>query len=475
MTSQDLAFMSATELGAAFRDRQASPVEAVEAYLERIERLNPSLNAYIAVLADEAMESARQAEVEIAAGNRKSALHGVPVGVKDQIYTKGIRTSDASKIRSDFVPDQDATVVANLKRAGAVIIGKLNMTEFAMGDPITSAFGVTRNPWDTTRSPGTSSTGSGAATAAFMCATSLGEDTGGSVRGPAANCGLVGLRPSWGRVSRFGVDGASWSLDTIGPISRTVEDCAVTIGAIAGHDPNDPYTWDTPVPDYRAALTGDVRGLKIGVVRELTGPDAPGLDAQTRQAILDAMQKLAELGAEVEEVTIPMAAHAGVACRVISSVERVSLNPSWIRERPEDFHHNTRVAFMTGELIPAQTYYKAQKLRTLIRSQTLEALERYDVLAMPTGSGPAAVMDLRPGIGSKEQAASALKDGSYRGFFSMVSGPALSICCGFTSDGDGALPLAMQLAGRPFDEATVLRVAHAYEQATPWHLRHPPV
>jgi aspartyl-tRNA(Asn)/glutamyl-tRNA(Gln) amidotransferase subunit A len=187
------------------------------------------------------------------------------------------------------------------------------------------------------------------------------------------------------------------------------------------------------------------------------------------------MQKLAELGAEVEEVTIPMAAHAGVACRVISSVERVSLNPSWIRERPEDFHHNTRVAFMTGELIPAQTYYKAQKLRTLIRSQTLEALERYDVLAMPTGSGPAAVMDLRPGIGSKEQAASALKDGSYRGFFSMVSGPALSICCGFTSDGDGALPLAMQLAGRPFDEATVLRVAHAYAQATPWHLRHPPV
>ncbi|MDP7532158.1 MAG: amidase, partial [SAR202 cluster bacterium] len=256
MTSQDLAFMSATELGAAFRDRQASPVEAVEAYLERIERLNPSLNAYIAVLADEAMESARQAEAEIAAGNHKSALHGVPVGVKDQIYTKGIRTSDASKIRSDFVPDQDATVVANLKRAGAVIIGKLNMTEFAMGDPITSAFGVTRNPWDTTRSPGTSSTGSGAATAAFMCATSLGEDTGGSVRGPAANCGLVGLRPSWGRVSRFGVDGASWSLDTIGPISRTVEDCAVTIGAIAGHDPNDPYTWDTPVPDYRAALTG---------------------------------------------------------------------------------------------------------------------------------------------------------------------------------------------------------------------------
>ena len=221
MTSQGLAFMSATELGGILRDRKASPVEAVEAYLQRIEQLNPSLNAYITVLADEAMASARQAEAEIAAGKHKGPLHGVPVGVKDQIHTQGILTTDASKIRADFVPNRDATVVANLKRAGAVIIGKLNMTEFAMGDPITSAFGVTCNPWDTIRSPGTSSTGSGAATAAFMCATSLGEDTGGSVRGPAANCGLVGLRPSWGRVSRFGVDGASWSLDTIGPISRT--------------------------------------------------------------------------------------------------------------------------------------------------------------------------------------------------------------------------------------------------------------
>ena len=469
-----LTSLTIAEAGALLDAGEVSAVELAQAHIKAAERVR-RLNIFITETFDHALGQAKASDARRARGEAAGPMDGISIAVKDLFCTEGIQTTAGSRILEGFTPTYESTVTANLKRAGAVIIGKLNMTEFAMGDPITSAFGVTRNPWDTTRSPGTSSTGSGAATAAFMCATSLGEDTGGSVRGPAANCGLVGLRPSWGRVSRFGVDGASWSLDTIGPISRTVEDCAVTIGAIAGHDPNDPYTWDTPVPDYRAALTRDVRGLKIGVVRELTGPDAPGLDAQTRQAILDAMQKLAELGAEVEEVTIPMAAHAGVACRVISSVERVSLNPSWIRERPEDFHHNTRVAFMTGELIPAQTYYKAQKLRTLIRSQTLEALERYDVLAMPTGSGPAAVMDLRPGIGSKEQAASALKDGSYRGFFSMVSGPALSICCGFTSDGDGALPLAMQLAGRPFDEATVLRVAHAYEQATPWHLRHPPV
>ena len=397
MNSRDIPFLSATELASHIREKDISPVEAVQAYLDRMKQVDPKLNSYITVLADEALEAARRAESEIASGINKGVLHGVPVGVKDQIHTKGIRTSDASRIRMDFVPDEDATVIANLKQAGAVILGKLNMTEFAMGDPITSAFGVTRNPWDLSRNPGTSSTGSGAATAAFLCATSLGEDTGGSVRSPAANCGLVGIRPSWGRVSRYGVDGASWSLDTIGPISRTVEDCAVTLGVIAGHDPKDPYTWDVPVPDYRAALSGDVRGMKIGVVKELPDPGVLGVTEQVRKAVLDAVQLLASLGAEVDEVSLPLAPLAGIASRTISSVERTSLRPEWLRERPQDFHHNTRVAFMTGQLIPSQTYYKAQKLRAMIRRQTLEALDRHDILAMPTGAEPATVLDLRPG------------------------------------------------------------------------------
>lgn len=475
MSKEELVFLSATELASKIRDKEVSPVEAVEAYLERIAQIDPKLNAYITVLADEALAEARQSESDVASGRIKGPLHGVPVGVKDQIHTKGIRTSDASRVRGDFVPDADATVVAGLKSSGAIILGKLNMTEFAMGDPITSAFGVTRNPWDLSRTPGTSSTGSGAATASFMCATSLGEDTGGSVRGPAANCGLVGIRPSWGRVSRYGVDGASWSLDTIGPISRTVEDCAVTLGAIAGHDPKDPYTWDVPVPDYRAALTGDVAGLKIGLVKEFLDPDVLGVTQQVRQGVLDAVELLAGLGAEVEEVSLPLAPISGIASRIISSVERTSLHPEWLRERPQDFHHNTRVAFTTGELIPAQTYYKAQKLRAMVRKQTLDALERYDVLAMPIASEPATVMDMRPGVRSKEAAISALRQGSYRGLFSMVSGPALSVCCGFTSDGEGKLPLALQIAGRPFDEATVLNVAYAYQQNTSWHLERPPV
>ena len=475
MKKTDIPFLSASELASNIESRAISPVEAVEAYLERISRVEPKLNSYITVLADQAIEAACKAESDIARGGYIGPLHGVPVGVKDQIHTEGIRTTDASKIRAGFVPENDATVVANLRRAGAIILGKLNMTEFAMGDPITSAFGVTRNPWDLERNPGTSSTGSGAATSAFLCATSLGEDTGGSVRGPAANCGIVGLRPSWGRVSRYGVDGASWSFDTIGPISRTVEDCAITIGAIAGYDSNDPYTWQTPVPDYRRSLTGEIRGLKVGVVRELLDPEVSGVTDQTRDAVIAASNLLGELGVDVNEVSIPTAAYAGVAMRAISSVERVSLSPEWVRERPQDFHHNTRVAFMTGYLIPSQVYYKAQKIRHFVRQQVLAALDTFDVLVQPTTSAPPGVMDFTPGIRGKEQAAKALVEGNFRGLYSLVGAPALSICCGFTSPGEGALPLALQIAGRPFDEATVLKVAHAYEQNTSWHDRRPPI
>tara|TARA_B100001013_G_scaffold343801_1_gene272346 strand:+ start:1444 stop:2871 length:1428 start_codon:yes stop_codon:yes gene_type:complete len=475
MSNQELVFLSAANLASEIKNKQISPVEAVEAYLDRINHVDPKLNAYITVLADKALEAAHQSESDITSGVNKGSLHGVPVAVKDQIYTKGIRTSSASKIRSGFVPDFDATVVNGLKRSGAIILGKLNMTEFAMGDPITSAFGVTHNPWDLDRNPGTSSTGSGAATASFMCASSLGEDTGGSVRGPAANCGIVGIRPTWGRVSRYGVDGASWSLDTIGPISRTVKDCALTLGAIAGFDQNDPYTRNIPVPDYAACLTGDVKGLKIGLVKEFLDTEVMGVTQAVRQGVMDAAELLASLGAEVEETSLPLAPVSGVASRIISAVERSSLHPEWLRDKPDDFHHNTRVAFSVGELIPSQVYYKAQKLRTLVRKQTLKALEKFDVLAMPVASEPATIMNLKPGIESKEAAVNALTEGSYRGLFSMVSGPAMSICCGFSTEGNNKLPLALQLAGRPYDESTLMNVAYAYEQNTAWHLERPPL
>jgi aspartyl-tRNA(Asn)/glutamyl-tRNA(Gln) amidotransferase subunit A len=475
MEQADIPFLSATQLASLIEARQVSPEEALHAYLDRIEQVGPKVNAYITVCADEAVQQARQAGQEIQQGRYRGPLHGIPVAVKDQVHTTGILTTNASNIRADFIPNEDATVVAKLKEAGAVIIGKTNMSEFAIGDSFSSFKGPARNPWDLSRDPGTSSTGSGAATAARLCATSLGEDTGGSIRGPASLCGLVGLRPTWGRVSRFGADGACWSIDTIGPISRTVEDCAVTIGAIAGYDPKDPYTRQVPVPDYRQALTGDIRGLKVGLVQEYLDPEKSGVDPRVRDAVIAAAGVLSELGAEVRDVSLPLSVNCGVAIRTITHVERVSLHPEWLRERPQDYHHNTRVSFSTANLIPAPVYYKAQKVRAMVRREVLGALEDVDVLIQPTSAAPAGVMSMDGTVASKQQAKQALHRGGYTGPYSLTGTTAMSILCGFSSEGDGGLPLALQIAGRPFDEATVLRVGHAYEQATPWHNRLPPI
>ncbi len=481
MTPAEIPFLSASELAAAIRAREVSPVEAVDAYLDRIDAVGDRLNAYITICADEARADAKLLEDEAAAGNFRGPLHGVPVGTKDQIHTAGIRTTDASKLRADFVPDADATVVAKLKNAGAVIIGKTNMSEFALGDPISSHFGPARNPWDTARNPGTSSTGSGSATAGFLCATSLGEDTGGSIRGPAANCGLVGIRPTWGRVSRAGVDGASWSTDTIGPISRTVTDCALTLQVIAGHDPKDRYSRTEAVPDYLDGLDAGVRGMRIGVVQELMGGHGLRLDDRSRDAVAAAAEVFRELGAEVVPVSIPITPQTGPIVRTITSTERVSLNPEWLRERFEDYHPNTRVAFAVGNLIPGQVYYKAVKLRAMVRRQVIAAFRDVDLLLQPTSTGPAGLLsDEPPVVSSKEMAAAALREGSFRGLYSLSGCPAISIPCGFTSDPaapdreNGALPLALQIGGPHLGEAAIFRAAYAYEQATPWHERRPP-
>ena len=475
MDRAEIPFLTAVELGDLIHKREVSSVEATEAYLARIEEIEPKTNAYITVCGDKALAAARQADSEIASGNYLGVLHGVPVAVKDQIHTKGLRTTIASRMRREYISEEDATVVTNLKGAGAVLLGKLNMAEMALGDPMNSAFGPAHNPWDLTRNPGTSSTGSGAATAAFLCATSLGEDTAGSIRHPAASCGLVGLRPSWGRVSRYAVDGASWSVDTIGPISRCVADCAVTIRAIAGHDPKDPLTRNLPVPDYQRGLTGDIRGLKVGVPRECFDPEAVGVTQETSDSVRAAIEVLKQLGADIREVSIPMTRHAGAIIRGITHTERVSIHPEWLRDRGQEFHYNTRVAFMTGNIIPAEFYYKAQKLRVMIRQQVLDALQDVDVLAQPCSTAPAAVMEPNAHVESKEQSSKALVEANLRSMFSLAGTPALSILCGFTSDGPGGLPQALQLAGKPFDEETVLRTAHAYEQNTEWHLRRPPI
>ena len=466
MQQRDLPFLTVAELSQLIESREVSPVEVTQAYLDRIDELDFKFNSYLTVSRRDALEGARDAEAAIARGEYLGPMHGIPVAVKDQFWTKGVRTTGGTRILADFVPDEDATIIANLKRAGAVLLGKTNMTEFAMGAGF-ERFSPPRNPWHLDRRTGGSSGGSGAATAAFLCATSLGEDTGGSIRFPATWCGLVGHRPTWGLVSRYGVMTGVWSMDTAGPISRTVEDAAITLTAIAGHDERDPYTWPGPALDFRAGLNPDINGLRIGVITEQMEDES--VSADTRDAVLKALGVLGELGAIVEDVSIPLTAHGAVLSQVPLVVEPALNMKEWVRERLQDYGHNNRIGLLTGSIFPAQAYYKAQKLRTMFRNQVHQALEQYDVLVTPTASVPALPIVEDPVRGSKEEAAPLTYLQTRT--FNLASAPAVSLNCGFSDEG---LPIGLQIGGRPGADQTVLNVAYAYEQATGWHNRRPP-
>ena len=465
MIKTEIPFLSAAGLSELIRKKDVSPVEATEAYLDRIDGLDFKFNAYLTVCRKEALEAAREAEQAIARGNYIGPMHGIPVAVKDQIWSKGVRTTVGSRFMADFFPEEDATALANLKKAGAILLGKTNLTEFALSG--SQRYSPNRNPWDLDRFTGGSSAGSGSATAAFLCATSLGEDTGGSIRRPAAWCGLAGLRPSWGRVSRYGVAPGSWSMDQVGPISRTVEDAAMTLGAIAGYDHKDPYSRDVPVPDYRRALDGDLTGFRIGAIKELIHSEI--VEPEVRDAVIKAGSVLGELGATVEEVSLPLTIHGGTISAVLINVEAAMTYRDWIREQLDGFGHANQIGLLTGSVMPAQAYYKVQKLRELVRQEVLGALQKYDVLILPTSKGCAPILDDDPAITSKEMAAK-LPPVMTRPF-NLAGAPALSVNCGFNSQG---LPIGLQIGGRPFDEETVLKVGHAYEKHTAWHTMKPP-
>ncbi len=474
MNKAEIPFLSAMRLGELIRKKDISPRDATEAYLERIDAVDGTLHSYITVCRDEALQAAREAEQALARGDCRGPLHGVPVAVKDQFWTIGIRTTGGSRILADFIPSEDATVVARLKAAGAILLGKLNMSEFATGNSVYHPYGTPHNPWDLERNPGTSSSGSGAATAACLCATSLGEDTGGSIRNPANNCGLVGLRPTWGLVSRYGMLGACWSMDIGGPISRTVEDCAVTLQTIAGYDPHDPYTANMPVPDYRAGLDGQIRGLRLGIIKEAM--DADFVHPQVKAAVAKAMADFKELGVAIDEVSIPLLGSAAAITRGILAVESASLHHDWLRTRLHEYDHNVQIDFLTGAVTPAQWYYKAQQLRELIRLQVFEGLRQVDVLALPASSEPAPLLPRAPGLKSKEEARQRMSGRrSFTGVFNLANVPALSVPCGFASVEGKELPMGLQLAGRPFDDGLLLKMAHAYEQSTVWHTRRAPI
>jgi aspartyl-tRNA(Asn)/glutamyl-tRNA(Gln) amidotransferase subunit A len=472
MNKSDLPFLTVNELSIKIKSKEVSPVEVIEAYLERIEALEPQLHSYITVCGDQAIALAKKAENEIVSGEYLGALHGIPIACKDQWWTKGIRTTGGSTILQNFIPDQDATVMSKIRKSGGILIGKTNLTEFAMAYTYRYPYGIPTNPWDITRMPGGSSAGSASATAAYTCATSLGEDTGGSIRGPAAYCGIVGLRPTQGRVSRYGLLGSSWSQDTIGPMSRTVEDCAITLEAIAGYDPKDKYTWKVPVPNYLEQLNQNIQGLRIGVLKECTYSD--NVDVEVQESTLAAINKLDELGARISEISFPDSINARAITSAITYPEGASTHSQLMQNHIRDYDHNMRITLLAGSLIPAQTYYKAQQLRQVVREGFLKLFESVDLIALPTSASPAPKIIDQPGLGSKEaflEETFAPKK-TLTSLSNLTGTPSISIPCGFSSDG---LPIGLQLIGRPMDEVTVLKASYAYQQATNWHNRRPPI
>jgi aspartyl-tRNA(Asn)/glutamyl-tRNA(Gln) amidotransferase subunit A len=469
--NEELYYLSAAEQGRLMRGRKLSPVELTRAYLERIGRYDNVLRAYITVLSESALAQAKQAEREIAAGNYRGPLHGIPFGVKDQLCTKGIRTTLGSRIMADHVPDHDAAVIERLTAAGAILIGKENLHEFGKGGTNVFPFGQPRNPWNPAHNPASSSSGSGIAPAAGFSSGSLGEDTGGSVRSPAAANGIVGLRPTFGRVSRHGGVMYGWTADTLGPLTRTVEDNALFLQAIAGHDPRDPLTSTRPVPDYSAALVSDLRGLTLGVVREMTWPD--GVHAEVRSAMEAALDVLRGLGATVKEVSLKLAKHS-VPLQLLTSDSDIAsmMLKRWLRTRWNDFDVGTRTRLAAGCLVPAAVYHRAMRARVLVRREILDTLAGCDALLCPTAlKPPGRIEAAREQVASQEDMDTRVLLRRISAYpFSMANVPAIALPMGYTKAG---LPVSLQIAGKPFDESAVFRVAYAYEQATPWHRRHP--
>jgi aspartyl-tRNA(Asn)/glutamyl-tRNA(Gln) amidotransferase subunit A len=462
MPNGDLHYAGVRELGRRFRKKELSPVELTAALLRRIEDLEPALHAFVTVTADRALADAKSAEAAIGRGDA-GPLAGIPVGYKDLYFTRGIKTTAGSALLQDHVPEADATCVTRLQDAGCVMLGKLITHEFAWGIQTPGhRFPPARNPWNVDRVPGGSSSGSGTALAAGMCVGALGSDTGGSIRGPSAFCGIVGLKPTYGRCSRAGVVTLSWTLDHAGPMARTVEDCAYLLQAIAGHDPRDPASSTAPVDDYVVSLGQPIRGLRVGVASRDFFFD--GVEPEIVAAFEDAMRTLRGLGADVRDVDIPHIWDSP-SYMVILASEAFAYHEKDLRERPELYGDVVRDRLMSGGLYTSVEYVQAMRLRERLRRAQLDVLRSVDVLATPGATTVASTFTQ-----AWDTAAGPSRTNTSP--FNISGLPALALPCGFSSDG---LPLSLQLAGRPFDEATIFRVAHAYERATEWHRRRPPV
>ncbi len=467
MTSpwQELCFLTITESTDLLRSRKLSPVELTKAHLQAIENHDPILHTYVTLLPESALAQARLAEQEMLRSEFRSPLHGIPYALKDLFYTNGVTTEAHSKVMEGFTPNFDAHAVRRLTESGAILLGKQAMGEFAVGSLETALYPRPGNPWNFDYDTGGSSSGSAASVAAGLAMASLGTDTGGSIRGPAANCGVVGLKPTYGRVSRHGVIPLSWSLDHCGPLTRTVMDAALVLQAIAGHDPRDPSSSLAPVPDYTASLTREIRGLVIGVPRRFFTSSEAAADPQILDAFDRTMQVFEDLGAHVLEIDVPSLHFYRMAHTVLMLSEAHSIHRNRLVRRPVDYAASTWNHLASGAAFSASDYIHAQRIRSRMRQEFHAILDTVDVIALPSSH------KLPPPIENSD-AVGILEPHNFRACFDMTGMPAITVPCGFTREG---LPVGLQVAGRAFDEATVLRTAHAYEQQAGWFRRKPPV
>jgi aspartyl-tRNA(Asn)/glutamyl-tRNA(Gln) amidotransferase subunit A len=459
----DIPFLTIAELGRAYDQRELSPVEVTRALLDRAATHDGKLNSFIRITDDVALAEAREAERTLMAGERRGPMHGIPYGLKDIVETAGIPTTGHSKLRQDYVPATDAEIVRRLRGGGGIMLGKLATWEFALGGPsFDLPWPPARNPWDRNRLPGGSSSGPGAAVAAGFVPAAIGTDTGGSIRGPAAFCGITGLKPTYGRVSRRGVFPNTFTMDHIGPMTRSAEDIALMLQVIAGFDPQDPGSDDRPVPDYRGALAGGVKGLRLGLVEGWH--EGPGAHPDLGKAISDAIGVLQAQGAIVEPVRLSSLRDYTDCKTTISSVELYSIHEHDLRTRPQDFGRILRNRVLPGALIRGEDYLAALRWRCALANEQKAAFARFDTLVT---AGARTIADVaNPDAPDRHGDTESITMP-----FSISGVPALAIPCGF-SRAEG-MPLSLQIAARPFEETTALRIAHAYQQATDWHRRHP--
>jgi aspartyl-tRNA(Asn)/glutamyl-tRNA(Gln) amidotransferase subunit A len=452
----DLTALSLMEASALIRSRKVSPVELTQACLARIERLNPVLNAFITVTAEAARKEARDAEAEIQKGKWRGPLHGVPIALKDIIDTAGVRTTAASALLKDRAPEQDAEVVRRLKAAGAVLVGKLNLHEFAYGGTsITSHFGAVHNPWKPDYIAGGSSGGSGSAVAAGLCLAALGTDTGGSIRLPAAHCGIVGLKATYGRVSTRGVLPLSWSLDHVGPMTRTVADAAAVLQAIAGYDALEPTSADRPAPDYSAAFGGKASTLRVGVAREYF----ESLHPEVESAMSAALATLRTLTAGVQDVPFPVKADDRTAIR---AAEAYAYHAASVAKSPGLYQPEVLARIRVGAAVSTVAYIEARRRMEQARRFVNDVFQKVDLLVTPTvAMPPTAIAD------TASDDAPRIRNVAPFNFYGY---PAASLPCGFTKNG---LPIGLQIVALPWGEESLLLAAKAYEKATDWHTRRP--